>query len=60
MIQPFFLNTQGRFFPVHTPGAIVSADRKRAYLGCAVPWNVAEDQVHYPCHGSLYDTHTAA
>jgi len=53
------LNTQGRFFLIHAPGAIAAAYRKCTHLGCAVPWNVSEDQYHCPCHGSLYDKHTA-
>src|SRR5437016_14503307 len=53
------LFTQGRFFLLHAPGGIVAAYRKCTHLGCAVPWNAAEDQFHCPCHGSLYDKHTA-
>ena len=53
------LNTQGRFFLLHAPGGIVAAYRKCTHLGCAVPWNAAEDQFHCPCHGSLYDKKTA-
>ena len=53
------LNTQGRFFLVHGPGAIVAAYRKCVHLGCAVPWVKSEDQFHCPCHGSLYDKKTA-
>ena len=53
------LNTEGRFFLLHAPGGIVAAYRKCTHLGCAVPWNVSEDQFHCPCHGSLYDKKTA-
>ena len=53
------LNTEGRFFLVHAPAAIVAAYRKCTHLGCAVPWNTREDQFHCPCHGSLYDKRTA-
>ena len=53
------LNTQGRFFLLHAPGGIIAAYRKCTHLGCAVPWNAAEDQFHCPCHGSLYDKKTA-
>jgi cytochrome b6-f complex iron-sulfur subunit len=53
------LNTEGRFFLIHGPGAIAAAYRKCTHLGCSVPWNAAEDQFHCPCHGSLYDKHTA-
>jgi len=52
------LNTQGRFFLIHGPGAIAAAYRKCVHLGCAVPWVKSEDQFHCPCHGSLYDKHT--
>ncbi len=53
------LNTQGRFFVIHGPGAIAAAYRKCVHLGCAVPWVKSEDQFHCPCHGSLYDKKTA-
>ncbi len=53
------LNTEGRFFLLHAPGGIAAAYRKCTHLGCTVPWNKAEDQFHCPCHGSLYDKHTA-
>jgi cytochrome b6-f complex iron-sulfur subunit len=53
------LNTEGRFFLIHAPGAIAAAYRKCVHLGCAVPWTKAEDQFHCPCHGSLYDKKTA-
>ena len=53
------LNTEGRFFLIHAPSAVAAAYRKCVHLGCAVPWNRTEDQFHCPCHGSLYDKHTA-
>ena len=53
------LNTEGRFFLIHAPGSIAAAYRKCTHLGCTVPWNKTEDQFHCPCHGSLYDKHTA-
>ena len=53
------LNTQGRFFVLHAPGAIAAAYRKCVHLGCAVPFVKSEDQFHCPCHGSLYDKKTA-
>ncbi len=53
------LNTEGRFFLIHAPGAIAAAYRKCVHLGCAVPWTKSEDQFHCPCHGSLYDKKTA-
>ena len=54
------LNTQGKFFLLHTPeGGIVAAYRKCTHLGCAVPWSAAEDLFHCPCHQSKYDKHTA-
>ena len=53
------LITEGRFFLIHAPGAIAAAYRKCVHLGCAVPYSKAELQFHCPCHGSLYDRHTA-
>jgi len=53
------LNTEGRFFLLHAPGGIIAAYRKCTHLGCTVPWVPAEDQFHCPCHGSLFDKHTA-
>ncbi len=52
------LFVEGKFFLIHAPGAIAAAYRRCTHLGCAVPWNAAEDQFHCPCHGSLYDKHT--
>ena len=42
-----------------TVAGLIAAYRKCTHLGCSVPWNAAEDQFHCPCHGSLYDKHTA-
>ena len=53
------LFAQSKFFLVHAPGAIVAAYRRCTHLGCAVPFAKNEDQFHCPCHGSLYDKHTA-
>jgi nitrite reductase/ring-hydroxylating ferredoxin subunit len=53
------LNIEGKFFLLHAPGGIIAAYRKCTHLGCSVPWNAAEDRFHCPCHGSLYDKHTA-
>src|SRR6266511_4370715 len=53
------LFTEGKFFLIHAPGAIAAIYRRCTHLGCAVPWNAAEDQFHCPCHGSLFDKHTA-
>jgi cytochrome b6-f complex iron-sulfur subunit len=50
---------EGRFFLLHAPGGIIAAYRKCTHLGCAVPWNAAEDRFHCPCHGSQYDKRTA-
>lgn len=52
------LFVEGKFFLIHAPSAIAAAYRRCTHLGCAVPWNAAEDQFHCPCHGSLYDKHT--
>ncbi len=52
------LFTEGKFFLIHAPSCIAAAYRRCTHLGCAVPWNVSEDQFHCPCHGSLYDKHT--
>lgn len=53
------LNTQGRFFLIHAPGAIAAAYVKCTHLGCTVPYNRGEGQFHCPCHGSLYEKTTA-
>jgi cytochrome b6-f complex iron-sulfur subunit len=53
------LNSAGRFFLIHGPGAIAAAYVKCTHLGCTVPWNKSEDQFHCPCHGSLYEKTTA-
>ncbi len=53
------LNTVGRFFLIHGPGAIAAAYRKCTHLGCTVPFSKAEDEFHCPCHGSIYDKKTA-
>ena len=53
------LNSAGRFFLIHGPGAIAAAYVKCTHLGCTVPWNKGEDQFHCPCHGSLYEKTTA-
>lgn len=50
---------QGHFYLLHAPGAIVAAYRKCTHLGCAVPFSIAEDRFHCPCHQSQYDKHTA-
>jgi cytochrome b6-f complex iron-sulfur subunit len=49
----------GRFFLLHAPGGVIAAYRKCTHLGCAVPWNDAEDRFHCPCHSSEYDKRTA-
>ena len=53
------LNIAGRFWLLRAPGGIVAAYRKCTHLGCAVPFNDAEDRFHCPCHQSVYDKHTA-
>lgn len=53
------LFVEGKFFLLHPPEGIIAAYRKCTHLGCSVPWNVPEDQFHCPCHGSLFDKHTA-
>lgn len=53
------LYAQDKFFLIHAPGGVAAAYRKCTHLGCAVPFNKAEDRFHCPCHGSIYDKHTA-
>lgn len=53
------LNTQGKFFLLHPEGGIIAAYRKCTHLGCSVPFVPSEGRFHCPCHGSLYNKHTA-
>ena len=53
------LNTEGRFFLIHGPGAIAAAYRKCVHLGCAVPYLASENQCPLPVPRSLYDKLTA-
>ena len=53
------LNYAGRFFLLRAPGGILAAYRKCTHLGCAVPFNAAEDRFHCVCHQSVYDKRTA-
>jgi cytochrome b6-f complex iron-sulfur subunit len=53
------LFVEGKFFLLHPPGGIIAAYRKCTHLGCSVPYTPGENQFHCPCHGSLYDKHTA-
>lgn len=54
-----FLVVRGRFFLLNAPDGLLAVYRKCTHLGCTVPWNASEDQFHCPCHGSLFDKHTA-
>ena len=53
------LFAQHRFFLIHAPNGVAAAFRRCTHLGCAVPFSIAEDRFHCPCHGSIYDKHTA-
>jgi cytochrome b6-f complex iron-sulfur subunit len=53
------LFAQSKFFLIRPPGGIAAAYRKCQHLGCAVPFNKAEDQFHCPCHQSIYEKRTA-
>jgi cytochrome b6-f complex iron-sulfur subunit len=53
------LYAQWKFFLIRAPGGIAAAYRKCTHLGCAVPFNKAEDRFHCGCHGSIYDKRTA-
>ena len=53
------LFAQHRFFLIHAPNSVAAAFRRCTHLGCAVPFSIAEDRFHCPCHGSIYDKHTA-
>jgi cytochrome b6-f complex iron-sulfur subunit len=60
------LYTEGKFFLLHPPGGIIAAYRKCTHLGCSVPYAPGEaaptgesGQFHCPCHGSLFNKHTA-
>ena len=52
-VTPF---TQGRFYLVRMPdGGFIALYRKCTHLGCAVPWNPAEQQFICPCHASAFE-----
>jgi cytochrome b6-f complex iron-sulfur subunit len=53
------LFAQHKFFLLHPSGAVIAAYRRCTHLGCAVPFAKEEDRFHCPCHGSIYDKHTA-
>lgn len=46
----------GRFFLVRNEDGFLALWQRCTHLGCAIPWNEAENQFHCPCHGSLFDT----
>lgn len=50
---------EGRFFLLHAPDGLLAAFRRCTHLGCTVPWNRPADIFNCPCHGSLFDKHTA-
>lgn len=48
--------TEGRFYLVRqTDGGFIALYRKCTHLGCAVPWEPAEQQFICPCHASRFE-----
>lgn len=47
---------EGRFYLVRTmEGGFIAIYRKCTHLGCAVPWNQAEQKFICPCHASEFE-----
>ncbi len=47
---------EGRFYLVRTgDGGFIALYRKCTHLGCAVPWNQAEQKFICPCHASEFE-----
>jgi cytochrome b6-f complex iron-sulfur subunit len=52
-VTPF---NEGRFYLVRlTDGGFLALYRKCTHLGCAVPWNQAENRFVCPCHASAFE-----
>ena len=53
--QPF-VNAAGQFYLVHTPDGVMALWWRCPHLGCTVPpYNMAAQEFHCPCHGSIYN-----
>ena len=53
------LETRTCWVSISQAGEIIVFNGRCTHLGCAVPYAKDEDRFHCPCHGSIYDKHTA-
>ena len=53
--QPF-INSAGKFYLIHTEDGVMALYWRCPHLGCTVPpYNMAAEEFHCPCHGSIYN-----
>ncbi len=43
-----------RAYIVRTDQGVMALWQRCTHLGCAVPWEQAQDEFHCPCHGTLF------
>ena len=53
--QPY-IDSAGKFYLVHTEAGVMALYWRCPHLGCTVPpYNMAAQEFHCPCHGSIYN-----
>ena len=53
--QPY-VSSPGHFYLIHTQDGVMALWWRCPHLGCTVPpWNMAAQEFHCPCHGSIYN-----
>ena len=53
--QPF-IDSAGKFYLIHTKDGVMALYWRCPHLGCTVPpYNMAAQEFHCPCHGSIYN-----